>query len=81
MLYIYIMQLPLLISVLRSKSNTKLVRTSKRVTHHLASLLSGDDWTDCLRAEKILLPLSPFLGFSAMTGDVFDAHEFVGSGF
>jgi hypothetical protein len=38
---------------------------------------TGDEWTDCFSAEGITLPSAPFLGFSAMTGDVFDAHEYV----
>jgi len=36
-----------------------------------------DDWTDCFTIEKLELPANPFLGFSAMTGDVSDAHEYV----
>ena len=35
----------------------------------------GDDWTDCFTLSPISLPPSPYVGFSAMTGDVFDAHE------
>ena len=35
----------------------------------------GDDWTDCFSLSPISLPSAPYLGFSAMTGDVFDAHE------
>ncbi|KAF8870471.1 legume-like lectin family-domain-containing protein [Infundibulicybe gibba] len=34
-----------------------------------------DDWTDCFYIEKISLPTAPFLGFSAITGDVADAHD------
>ncbi|KAF9268450.1 hypothetical protein L218DRAFT_917200 [Marasmius fiardii PR-910] len=36
-----------------------------------------DDWSDCFRVENITLPTGPFLGFSAMTGDVFDAHDII----
>ena len=36
---------------------------------------SGDEWTECFTVGPISLPNAPFLGFSAMTGDVFDAHE------
>ena len=36
----------------------------------------GDDWTDCFYIPKISLPPNPFLGFTAMTGDVSDAHEY-----
>jgi lectin, mannose-binding 2 len=34
-----------------------------------------DDWTDCFRLDKFSLPHAPFLGFSALTGAVTDAHE------
>ncbi|KAJ3508412.1 hypothetical protein NLJ89_g5768 [Agrocybe chaxingu] len=36
-----------------------------------------DDWTDCFYLEKVALPQNPFLGFSAMTGDVSDAHDII----
>ncbi|KAE9408725.1 concanavalin A-like lectin/glucanase [Gymnopus androsaceus JB14] len=36
-----------------------------------------DEWTDCFYVEGISLPNSPFLGFSAMTGDVSDAHDII----
>ncbi|KDR75533.1 hypothetical protein GALMADRAFT_156539 [Galerina marginata CBS 339.88] len=36
-----------------------------------------DDWTDCFHVEKLQLPPNPFLGFSAMTGDVSDAHDII----
>jgi mannose-binding lectin 2 len=36
-----------------------------------------DDWTDCFRVDNIKLPHHPFLGFSAMTGDVSDAHDII----
>ncbi|KAF8190863.1 lectin [Pholiota molesta] len=36
-----------------------------------------DDWTDCFHVEKVALPTNPFLGFSAMTGDVSDAHDII----
>ena len=39
--------------------------------------LTGDDWTDCFRVDGISLPTSPYLGVSALTGEVFDAHEYV----
>ncbi|KAG5352749.1 hypothetical protein C0989_000688 [Termitomyces sp. Mn162] len=35
-----------------------------------------DEWTDCFHVKNITLPLNPFLGFTAMTGDVSDAHEY-----
>ncbi|KAG5638435.1 hypothetical protein H0H81_012652 [Sphagnurus paluster] len=36
-----------------------------------------DDWSDCIHLTNITLPSNPFLGFSAMTGDVSDAHDII----
>ncbi|KIM64011.1 hypothetical protein SCLCIDRAFT_1213831 [Scleroderma citrinum Foug A] len=36
-----------------------------------------DDWTDCFRVEGISLPINPFVGMSALTGEVFDAHDVI----
>ncbi|KAK2463042.1 hypothetical protein APHAL10511_004697 [Amanita phalloides] len=36
-----------------------------------------DEWTDCFRIHNVTLPSTPFVGFSAMTGDVFDAHDII----
>ncbi|KAK7472336.1 hypothetical protein VKT23_000455 [Stygiomarasmius scandens] len=36
-----------------------------------------DDWSDCFYAEGISLPTSPYLGFSAQTGDVSDNHDII----
>ncbi|KAH0588665.1 hypothetical protein H2248_004479 [Termitomyces sp. 'cryptogamus'] len=36
-----------------------------------------DEWTDCFHVKNITLPLNPFLGFTAMTGDVSDAHDII----
>ncbi|EDR00597.1 ERGIC53, mannose lectin, ER-Golgi intermediate compartment [Laccaria bicolor S238N-H82] len=36
-----------------------------------------DDWSDCFYIKDISLPANPFLGFSAMTGDVSDAHDII----
>ncbi|KAK0486482.1 legume-like lectin family-domain-containing protein [Armillaria novae-zelandiae] len=36
-----------------------------------------DDWTDCFRADGVSLPTAPFLGMSAMTGDVSDNHDII----
>lgn len=42
-------------------------------------MLTGDDWSDCFTLKDISLPTNPFIGFSAMTGDVTDAHEYAPS--
>ncbi|KAF9448270.1 concanavalin A-like lectin/glucanase [Macrolepiota fuliginosa MF-IS2] len=36
-----------------------------------------DDWSDCFYAENVTLSSSPFIGFSALTGDVSDAHDII----
>ncbi|RDB25391.1 hypothetical protein Hypma_007451 [Hypsizygus marmoreus] len=36
-----------------------------------------DDWSDCFLLKNITLPPNPFLGFTAMTGDVSDAHDII----
>jgi len=36
-----------------------------------------DEWTPCFRVEKFQLPANPFVGFTAMTGDVSDAHDII----
>jgi mannose-binding lectin 2 len=38
---------------------------------------SWDEWTDCFHIEGISLPMSPYLGVSALTGEVFDAHDVI----
>ncbi|TCD65570.1 hypothetical protein EIP91_002490 [Steccherinum ochraceum] len=37
-----------------------------------------DEWSDCFTINGAdILPLAPYLGFSALTGDVFDAHDII----
>jgi mannose-binding lectin 2 len=36
-----------------------------------------DDWSDCMHLKNVALPDAPYLGFSAMTGDVSDAHDII----
>jgi len=36
-----------------------------------------DEWTPCFRVDKLQLPANPFVGFTAMTGDVSDAHDII----
>ena len=37
----------------------------------------GDEWTECFTSYGTVLPLAPYVGFSALTGDVSDNHECV----
>ncbi|KAI1791117.1 legume-like lectin family-domain-containing protein [Ganoderma leucocontextum] len=37
-----------------------------------------DDWTDCFTSYGTVLPLAPYVGFSALTGDVSDSHDVIG---
>ncbi|KAI0919098.1 hypothetical protein AcW1_003439 [Taiwanofungus camphoratus] len=36
-----------------------------------------DDWVECFTVHGIRLPTVPYLGFSAMTGDVSDNHDII----
>jgi len=36
-----------------------------------------DNWMNCLSIKNITLPTTPYLGFTALTGDVFDAHDII----
>ena len=62
----------------RSKSSTKHVGGFILITRRASDdIPKGDEWTDCFVIGNVSLPANPFLGFSAMTGDVSDAHEYV----
>ncbi|KAG2104106.1 concanavalin A-like lectin/glucanase domain-containing protein [Suillus discolor] len=36
-----------------------------------------DDWSDCFRLTGISLPPAPYIGITAMTGEVFDSHDVI----
>ncbi|GAA5831841.1 hypothetical protein JCM11251_003905 [Rhodosporidiobolus azoricus] len=36
-----------------------------------------DEWTTCFAVEGVELPSNPFLGFTALTGDVSDNHDII----
>ncbi|KAF8523250.1 legume-like lectin family-domain-containing protein [Gautieria morchelliformis] len=38
---------------------------------------SWNEWTDCFTIPNFVLEKNPFIGFSAMTGDVADAHDII----
>ncbi|KAL5504647.1 hypothetical protein ACEPAH_7310 [Sanghuangporus vaninii] len=58
--------------------------TKVKITYVKDSLLdvklqfkARDTWTDCVKIDDVSIPLAPYLGFSALTGDVFDAHDII----
>lgn len=60
------------------------VATKLRVTYVKDKLLNvkiqyraWDDWLECFTIRDISLPTAPYLGFSAMTGDVSDNHDII----
>ncbi|KAH9975563.1 concanavalin A-like lectin/glucanase [Lactifluus volemus] len=36
-----------------------------------------EEWSDCFTLKDISLPMNPYIGLSAMTGDVSDAHDII----
>jgi mannose-binding lectin 2 len=38
---------------------------------------TGEEWSYCFTLNDISIPLNPFIGLTAMTGEVTDAHEYV----
>jgi len=60
------------------------VATKLKVTYVKGNFLdvkvqyrAWDEWSDCFHLKNITLPELPFLGFTAMTGDVSDAHDII----
>ncbi|KAF6761117.1 lectin [Ephemerocybe angulata] len=60
------------------------VATKLKVTYVKGSFLdvkiqykAWDEWTDCFNIPGITLPTNPFIGFTALTGDVSDAHDII----
>lgn len=63
----------------RSKVGTKL-----KITYVKEGFLevkiqykAWDDWTNCFRIDNFKMPSAPYLGFSAMTGEVHDNHDII----
>jgi len=38
---------------------------------------TGEEWSNCFALKDISVPLNPYIGLSAMTGDVSDAHDII----
>ncbi|KAI0250088.1 legume-like lectin family-domain-containing protein [Lactifluus subvellereus] len=36
-----------------------------------------EEWSDCFTLKDISLPMNPYIGLSAMTGDISDAHDII----
>lgn len=60
------------------------VATKMRITYVKGEYLDvqlhykgWDEWTDCFTIKDFSLPYAPYLGFSAHTGDVTDAHDII----
>lgn len=47
------------------------------ISHPCFFTRKGDEWTECFTVYGIALPTAPYVGFSALTGDVSDNHEYV----
>ncbi|KAI5835423.1 legume-like lectin [Schizophyllum commune Tattone D] len=60
------------------------VATKLKITYVKEKLLDvkiqykgWDEWTDCFQVQNVKLPTAPYIGFTAMTGDVADAHDII----
>ncbi|EIM80757.1 uncharacterized protein STEHIDRAFT_150447 [Stereum hirsutum FP-91666 SS1] len=60
------------------------VATKLKITYAKDSVLDvkiqyqgWDQWDDCFTVKGVSIPANPYLGFSAMTGDVSDAHDII----
>ncbi|KAF7979023.1 hypothetical protein HWV62_44001 [Athelia sp. TMB] len=60
------------------------VATKLKVTYVKGSYLNvavhhkaWDEWTDCFTIRDITLPVTPYVGFTAVTGEVTDNHDII----
>ncbi|TFK26327.1 hypothetical protein FA15DRAFT_667627 [Coprinopsis marcescibilis] len=63
----------------RTKVGTKLKVTYVKDTFLDVKIQykAWDTWTDCFYIPNVSLPANPFIGFTAMTGEVHDAHDII----
>lgn len=55
----------------------KIIHVKDVYTELLVHHSEWDHWESCFKLDNITLPLNPYLGFSALTGDVSDNHDLV----
>lgn len=55
----------------------KLIHVKDVYTELLVHHSEWDHWESCFKLDNITLPVNPYLGFSALTGDVSDNHDVV----
>ncbi|SNX82010.1 related to vesicular integral-membrane protein VIP36 [Melanopsichium pennsylvanicum] len=58
-------------------TKAKLIHVKDVYTELLVHHTEWDHWESCFKLDNITLPLNPYLGFSALTGDVSDNHDVV----
>jgi mannose-binding lectin 2 len=58
-------------------TKAKLIHVKGVYTELLIHHSEWDHWESCFKLDNITLPLNPYLGFSALTGDVSDNHDVV----
>jgi mannose-binding lectin 2 len=58
-------------------SKIRIIYIEKRFLEVKIQNKAWDEWEPCIFIEKYQLPDSPFLGFTALTGDVSDAHDII----
>lgn len=55
----------------------KVIHVKDVYTELLVHHTEWDHWESCFKLDNITLPTNPYLGFSALTGDVSDNHDVV----
>ncbi|PWY99941.1 hypothetical protein BCV70DRAFT_102905 [Testicularia cyperi] len=58
-------------------TKAKLTHVKDVFTELLVHYKEWDHWESCFKLDNITMPTNPYLGFTALTGDVSDAHDVV----